>query len=998
MGNQEPEAAVSLQTPPDVPIIPEARRCTFEQFVNRFAPEDARYAIEYLEAGIELGFEMASEAMKRHLAKVKGYEDQNTVEYKSRRFDGGLSSGAWLQAVRIQSPAVLKALAEVSGYHWGTEAHTFMRPYGHLIHFHSQIRERLKSLMEAASKRGEEDEDEDAGSQEAVEHLQCYVSFVEKHLLPLTEQLDDADYSNPKRIRYEDLWYLFKPGELVYMPRRTLEKQLNSRGQKDAFEENTVSQTVWRLEVFQPHMSDLELPMIGGPSNDNEAKAKLYFVDFDGSSYKPVPINVQIDYFDGEKDIRSLAVFPIRFAARDVAAMMAECQEWGRKYTECIEQRHVSYKAWTLLNDPLGWRDGKLVKGRPANSPEFIDGEVIIDFQEAFNAHPSWKYAYGLRSDTWSSDVLTVRDKFPILLWSDKSRSKLVYEWPHIVVSDDDIDFLEGREFGKKHPYGPNGLDTPPPEDLVLLPRRLCGYGLRERRFLYLDVKYVKVGREHVDAFRFLQIDPNNRRIIHCLLTDHFNTKQARKMREIASQDPIPGKGHNLVFLLHGPPGVGKTATVEAVAQKYRKPLFSITSGDLGSTPDAVESSLTEIFHLANVWDCILLLDEADVFLEEREKSDLKRNAVVSVFLRVMEYYNGILFLTTNRPGQLDEAIKSRVHSALLYQTLTLQQTLEIFRMNIERLELIEKQRRSIPDHPQAYLQADKTGILAFAEKHWRQHEFDELGRWNGRQIRNAFISAAALARGDLDLDGGDDDGSAAAAAGVVAVLTERHFQDVANSVTAFDKYMARARGGLDSERARNRFDRPDYFSADESESTPVTAAARNRRASRNSDSGMGARERSTVAGGAAVRNVGHGGAPPHTPTPSPRLFNYHHAPVSPSPPYYVQPAAQGLAVAGGHMQQALGGGGGYVYPVQGYGGTAGGSMPAWSAPPGVQSGGGGGGGGGGDGGVPGSLPVIQLPQHGQQQFSGMVQQSGNNGNEGHLPGGAMQGAHLENS
>ncbi|KAK0721610.1 P-loop containing nucleoside triphosphate hydrolase protein, partial [Lasiosphaeria miniovina] len=144
--------------------------------------------------------------------------------------------------------------------------------------------------------------------------------------------------------------------------------------------------------------------------------------------------------------------------------------------------------------------------------------------------------------------------------------------------------------------------------------------------------------------------------------------------------------GRNLVFLLHGPPGVGKTATVEAVAQQYQKPLFSNTSGDLGSTPDAVESSLTEIFHLANVWDCTLLLDEADVFLEEREKTDLGRNAVVSVFLRVMEYYNGILVLTTNRPGQLYEAIKSRVHSALLYKPLTLKQTREIFIMNIKRL------------------------------------------------------------------------------------------------------------------------------------------------------------------------------------------------------------------------------------------------------------------------------------------------------------------------
>jgi hypothetical protein len=263
-------------------------------------------------------------------------------------------------------------------------------------------------------------------------------------------------------------------------------------------------------------------------------------------------------------------------------------------------------------------------------SPEFIDGDVMIDFQEAFNAHPMWKYSYGLMSNDWTSEIRTVRNKFPLLLWSDASRSKLLSESTNIVVADDDIAFIEATELGRKDPYGTDGLEKPQDKDAVILPRRLCGYGLRERKFIFLDVKHVKTDREDIEALNYLQIDPHNKRMIDCLLTDHFNTKQARKVRDIPSQDPIPGKGRNLVFLLHGPPGVGKTATVEAMAQKYQKPLFSITSGDLGSTPDAVESSLTEIFHLANVWDCILLLDEADVFLEERERSNLKRNAVVS--------------------------------------------------------------------------------------------------------------------------------------------------------------------------------------------------------------------------------------------------------------------------------------------------------------------------------------------------------------------------------
>lgn len=84
------------------------------------------------------------------------------------------------------------------------------------------------------------------------------------------------------------------------------------------------------------------------------------------------------------------------------------------------------------------------------------------------------------------------------------------------------------------------------------------------------------------------------------------------------------------MILLHGGPGVGKSSTVEAVAQKWRKPLFAITCGDLGPEAAEVERSLKEIFRLAQLWDCVLLLDEADVFLPQRHPSDLQRNALVS--------------------------------------------------------------------------------------------------------------------------------------------------------------------------------------------------------------------------------------------------------------------------------------------------------------------------------------------------------------------------------
>lgn len=52
--------------------------------------------------------------------------------------------------------------------------------------------------------------------------------------------------------------------------------------------------------------------------------------------------------------------------------------------------------------------------------------------------------------------------------------------------------------------------------------------------------------------------------------------------------------------------------------------------GDLGTTAREVERALEINFNMANRWGCILLLDEADVFLAERTKEDFKRNGLVA--------------------------------------------------------------------------------------------------------------------------------------------------------------------------------------------------------------------------------------------------------------------------------------------------------------------------------------------------------------------------------
>lgn len=84
-----------------------------------------------------------------------------------------------------------------------------------------------------------------------------------------------------------------------------------------------------------------------------------------------------------------------------------------------------------------------------------------------------------------------------------------------------------------------------------------------------------------------------------------------------------------------------------------------VSAGELGTAPEKVDAQLTLVLELSYRWGAVLLLDEADVFLQERDTKDVARNALVSVFLRQLEYFQGILILTSNRIGECDAAFES---------------------------------------------------------------------------------------------------------------------------------------------------------------------------------------------------------------------------------------------------------------------------------------------------------------------------------------------------
>lgn len=81
---------------------------------------------------------------------------------------------------------------------------------------------------------------------------------------------------------------------------------------------------------------------------------------------------------------------------------------------------------------------------------------------------------------------------------------------------------------------------------------------------------------------------------------------------------------------MFGPPGVGKTFTAEAVAERANVPLYAMSASMLGSEPTEIGTNLDSALTLCKLWNAMLLLDEADVFMAARSSNDIKRNELVS--------------------------------------------------------------------------------------------------------------------------------------------------------------------------------------------------------------------------------------------------------------------------------------------------------------------------------------------------------------------------------
>lgn len=191
-----------------------------------------------------------------------------------------------------------------------------------------------------------------------------------------------------------------------------------------------------------------------------------------------------------------------------------------------------------------------------------------------------------------------------------------------------------------------------------------------------------------------------------------------------AHHDGVSG----VVALFHGPPGTGKTMAAAVVAREAGLPAFRIDLSALVSKYiGETEKNLERVFDVAERGDCVLVFDEADAVFGRRtevhEARDRYANQEISYLLQRIERHRGVVILTTNLLGNLDDAFQRRIDVVVAFPAPS----------RIERRRLW----RSVP--PPGLPLAPALELERLADR------FD----LTGAQIRDATLEAAYIAAAD---------------------------------------------------------------------------------------------------------------------------------------------------------------------------------------------------------------------------------------------------------
>jgi SpoVK/Ycf46/Vps4 family AAA+-type ATPase len=265
-------------------------------------------------------------------------------------------------------------------------------------------------------------------------------------------------------------------------------------------------------------------------------------------------------------------------------------------------------------------------------------------------------------------------------------------------------------------------------EDRLIASPVVLGFSISRKCWLEFSLTSV----EHVEwnsrAFDRVVLPTHVKQHLQDLIVSH-----SAAVSLLPYNRPTAYRGTGLNIALHGPTGAGKTLAAEGIAEQLKRPLYVINTGELVTDGEFFEQTFIEILDLTSRWNAILLLEDADVFVEARQPHDYHRNAIVSVFLRCMDLHHGTLFLTTRCLEVLDDAFQSRLHLGVDCDTVAAQEREEIWQHHIRDLDFTEVTEKYVL----------RLGAVL------SKTDFEELGKkiLTGRQVRLHIESKPLLTR-----------------------------------------------------------------------------------------------------------------------------------------------------------------------------------------------------------------------------------------------------------
>lgn len=189
-------------------------------------------------------------------------------------------------------------------------------------------------------------------------------------------------------------------------------------------------------------------------------------------------------------------------------------------------------------------------------------------------------------------------------------------------------------------------------------------FSLAHHQMAWVNVGNMKPYEYEKNISEKLVLPKSHMRLIGALVSNLDVMREENKAED--KSRTIKAKASSSIVLAKGPAGTGKTLTAEVYSEIKERPLYEVQSGQIGTDPETIEGNLNDILARSIRLNMPLLINEADVFIQARGR-DMMQNAVVSVFLRLLEYHTGLVFLTTNRSEDIDDAILSRCIAEIQY-------------------------------------------------------------------------------------------------------------------------------------------------------------------------------------------------------------------------------------------------------------------------------------------------------------------------------------------